>query len=89
MYRDNFWQPINSVDDPNANSNDRINNVANTWEVNEKLTTAFVKVGIDTEIGGLPVAGQHRRAGDPGRSDPRSCISRARPDPAEYAGCAR
>jgi iron complex outermembrane recepter protein len=57
MYRDNFWQPINSIDDPNANSNDRVNNVQNTWEVNEKLTTAFVKVGIDTELGSLPLRG--------------------------------
>jgi len=57
MYRDNFWAPINSVDDPNANGNDRINNVQNTWEVNEKLTTAFVKVGIDTQLGSLPLRG--------------------------------
>ncbi|HEV7609154.1 MAG TPA: TonB-dependent receptor, partial [Steroidobacteraceae bacterium] len=57
MYRDDFWAPINSVDDPNANDNDRTNNVQNTWEVNEKLTTAFVKVGIDTELGSLPLRG--------------------------------
>ena len=54
---DGFWQPINSIDDPNANSNDRVNNVTNTWEVNEKLTTAFVKFGIDTELGSLPLRG--------------------------------
>jgi iron complex outermembrane receptor protein len=57
MYRDGFWSPINSIDDPNANSNDRINNVMNTWEVTEKLTTAFVKLGISTELGGLPLTG--------------------------------
>jgi iron complex outermembrane receptor protein len=57
MYRDGFWQPINSIDDPNANNGDRFNNVANTWEVNEKLTTVFVKFGIDTEVGGLPLRG--------------------------------
>ena len=57
MYRDDFWAPINSIDDPAANSNDRINNVMNTWEVSEKLTTAFVKVGIDTELGNLPLRG--------------------------------
>jgi iron complex outermembrane receptor protein len=57
MYNDGFWQPINSVDDPNANDNDRTNNVQNTWEVNEKLTTAFVKVSIDTELGSLPLRG--------------------------------
>jgi iron complex outermembrane receptor protein len=57
MYRDGFWQPINSVDDPNANDGDRINNVMNTWEVNEKLTTAFVKFGISTELDGIPLTG--------------------------------
>jgi iron complex outermembrane receptor protein len=57
MYRDDFWQPINSIDDPNANNGDRFNNVANTWEVNEKLTTLYVKFGIDTEIGSLPLRG--------------------------------
>lgn len=57
LYRSGFWQPINSVDDPNANANDRINNVQNTWEVNEKLTTAFLKFGISTEIDGIPLTG--------------------------------
>jgi len=57
LYRSGFWQPINSVDDPNANPNDRINNVMNTWEVNEKLTTAFIKVGISTELGSRQLTG--------------------------------
>ncbi len=57
MYRDGFWEAINSVVDPNANSGDRENNVRNTWEVEEKLLTPFVKVGIDTEIGTLPLRG--------------------------------
>jgi iron complex outermembrane receptor protein len=57
MYRDDFWAPINSINDPNANPNDRTNNVQNTWDVTEKLTTAFVKVGINTELGGLPLRG--------------------------------
>ena len=57
MYRDGFWQTINTIDDPNANPFDRANNVAQTWEVNEKLTTAYVKVGIDTELGSLPLRG--------------------------------
>ena len=57
MYRDDFWAPINSINDPNANPNDRTNNVQNTWDVTEKLTTAFVKVGINTELGSLPLRG--------------------------------
>ena len=69
MYRDGFWQPINSIDDPNANPNDRINNVTNTWEVNEKLTTAFVKFGIDTELGSMPLRGNIGVQAITGRSD--------------------
>ena len=69
LYRSGFWQPINSIDDPNANSNDRINNVMNTWEVNEKLTTVFVKFGIDTELDGLPLRGNIGVQAIHGRSD--------------------
>jgi iron complex outermembrane receptor protein len=57
MYRDDFWETINSIDDPNANPNDRANNVQNTWQVDEKLTTVYVKVGVDTELGSLPLRG--------------------------------
>jgi iron complex outermembrane receptor protein len=57
MYRDNFWQTINSIDDPNANPVDRANNVRNTWQVDEKLTTVYVKFGIDAEVGSLPLRG--------------------------------
>jgi iron complex outermembrane receptor protein len=57
MYRDGVWAPINSITDPNANPNDRTNNVQNTWDVNEKLTTVYVKLGIDTELGSLPLTG--------------------------------
>ena len=57
LYRSGFWQPINSIDDPNANINDRISGVTNTWQVTEKLTTVFVKLGIDTQIGSLPLTG--------------------------------
>ena len=52
-----FWQPINAAIDPNASPGDRIYDVTNAWTVSEKLTTAFVKVGIDTEIGSLPLRG--------------------------------
>ena len=57
MYRDGLWQTVNTIDDPNANAFDRANNVAQTWQVNEKLTTAYVKVGIDTQLGSLPLRG--------------------------------
>jgi iron complex outermembrane receptor protein len=52
-----FWQPINAATDPNAAPGDRIYDVTNAWTVNEKLTTAFVKIGIDTQLGSLPVRG--------------------------------
>ena len=57
MWRDGVWDAINSVDDPNANDGDRTNNVRNTWQVDEKLTTAFIRVGVDTELGSLPLRG--------------------------------
>lgn len=57
LYHSGFWQPIDSIDDPNANINDRISDVTNTWKVTEKLTTVFVKLGLNTEIGGLPLTG--------------------------------
>jgi iron complex outermembrane receptor protein len=57
MYGDGIWQTINTIDDPSANPFDRANNVAQTWKVNEKLTTVYVKVGIDTELGSLPLRG--------------------------------
>jgi iron complex outermembrane receptor protein len=57
LYGSGFWQPIDSIDDPNANINDRIADVTNTWKVTEKLTTAFVKLGINTQVGSLPLTG--------------------------------
>jgi iron complex outermembrane recepter protein len=59
LYRSGFWQPVDAFLDPNpaVGTGDRQGSVTNDWEVTEKLTTAFVKVGIDTEIGGLPLRG--------------------------------
>ena len=57
MYKDGFWSPINSIEDPNANPGDRTNNVQNTWKVNEQLTTAFVKFGFAADLDGLPLRG--------------------------------
>jgi len=57
MYNDGFWDVINNVDDPNANPNDRANTINRAWKVNEKLTTAYVKLGIDTALGDLPLRG--------------------------------
>ncbi|MEJ0088078.1 MAG: TonB-dependent receptor [Pseudomonadota bacterium] len=59
LYNSGFWQPIDAYDDPNpaVGSGDRQSSVTNDWRVTEKLTTAFVKFGIDTHIGKLPLRG--------------------------------
>ncbi|HKE94449.1 MAG TPA: TonB-dependent receptor, partial [Povalibacter sp.] len=57
LFHSGFWQPIDSIDDPNANVNDRIADVTNTWKVTEKLTTVYVKLGINTQVGSLPLTG--------------------------------
>lgn len=57
LWKSGFWHPINAANDPNAGSGDRIYDVTNAWTVNEKLTTAYVKANLATEIGGLPLKG--------------------------------
>jgi iron complex outermembrane receptor protein len=59
LYHAGFWQPVDAFLDPNpaVGTGDRQSAVTNDWEVTEKLTTAFVKVGIDTAIGSLPLRG--------------------------------
>jgi iron complex outermembrane receptor protein len=57
LWNSGFWQPIDAADDPNASPGDRVYDVTNAWTVNEKLTTVFVKFGIDTELGSLPLRG--------------------------------
>lgn len=59
LYRSGFWQPIDAYDDPNPNvgAGDRQSSVTNDWRVNEKLTTVYVKLGIETELAGMPLRG--------------------------------
>jgi iron complex outermembrane receptor protein len=57
LLRSGFWQPIDASIDPNAAPGDRVYDVTNAWTVSEKLTTAFVKIGIDTQLGSLPLRG--------------------------------
>jgi iron complex outermembrane receptor protein len=57
LWNSGFWQPINAAVDPNASPGDRIYDVTNAWRVNEKLTTVFVKLNLDLEVGGLPLRG--------------------------------
>jgi iron complex outermembrane receptor protein len=57
LWNSGFWQPIDASEDPNASPGDRVYDVTNAWTVNEKLTTAFVKFDIATQIGELPLRG--------------------------------
>jgi iron complex outermembrane receptor protein len=57
LYRSGFWNTIDSRLDPNANPQDVTADYTNTWDVEEKLTTAYVKAGIDTSVGSLPLTG--------------------------------
>jgi iron complex outermembrane receptor protein len=59
LYRSGFWQPVDAFIDPNpaVGVGDRQSAVTNDWEVTEKLTTAFVRVGIDTQLGEMPLRG--------------------------------
>ncbi len=59
MYRDGFWDPVDAFEDPNpaVGDGDRQSAVTNDWRVKEKLSTVFLRFGIDTEIGDLPLRG--------------------------------
>jgi iron complex outermembrane receptor protein len=57
LWHSGFWKPINAADDPNAAPGDRIYDVTNAWDVNEKLTTAYVKADLDLHLGDLPLKG--------------------------------
>jgi iron complex outermembrane receptor protein len=57
LWHSGFWQPINAANDPNASPGDRIYDVTNAWTVNEKLTTAYVKLDLDLHVGELPLRG--------------------------------
>jgi iron complex outermembrane receptor protein len=57
LYNSGFWHTVDSRLDPNANYGDVFSDYTNTWKVTEKLTTAFVKVDIDTQVWGVPLTG--------------------------------
>jgi len=57
LYNSGFWNTIDSRVDPNANPSDASADYTNTWRVTEKLTTAYIKFDIDTQIFSLPLTG--------------------------------
>jgi iron complex outermembrane receptor protein len=57
LYNSGFWKTVDSRLDPNANYSDVYYDYTNTWKVTEKLTTAYVKLDIDSNIGSVPLTG--------------------------------
>jgi iron complex outermembrane receptor protein len=57
LYNSGFWNTIDSRVDPNANPADASYDFTNTWRVTEKLTTAYIKLDIDTNILSAPLTG--------------------------------
>ena len=59
LYRSGFWKTANSITDPNplVGDGDRLFDIAQTWSVEEKLTTAYIKGDIVSTMFGLPVTG--------------------------------
>ncbi|WP_031237000.1 TonB-dependent receptor [Asticcacaulis sp. AC460] len=57
LYRSGFWNVVDARVDPAANTGDRIFDITQTWEMQEQLTTLFVKADIDTTVFGVPVTG--------------------------------
>ena len=57
LYRSGFWNVVDARVDAAANTGDRIFDITQTWSMEEKLTTAFVKADIDSHIFGVPFTG--------------------------------
>jgi iron complex outermembrane receptor protein len=57
LYKSGFWSVTDARVDPLALPNDRIFDITQTWSMDEKLTTAFVRADIDTHLFGLPLTG--------------------------------
>ena len=57
LYRSGYWTVVDARVDAAANTGDRIFDITQTWAMQEKLTTAFIKADIDTNVWGVPVTG--------------------------------
>lgn len=57
LYHSGFWNIIDNRVDPNANPGDATSDFTNTWGVDEKLTTVYVRFDIDTTLANLPLTG--------------------------------
>jgi len=57
LYKSGFWSVTDARVDPIALAGDRIFDITQTWAMEEKLTTAFIRADIDTHLFGLPLTG--------------------------------
>ena len=57
LYRSGFWDTIDARVDTNAGDGDRTFEVSQSWAVEEKLTTAYIKADIESTLFGVPVTG--------------------------------
>lgn len=59
LYRSGFWTTVNSIVDPNplVGQGDRLHVISETWGVEEKLTTAYIKADIDHQVMGHAMTG--------------------------------
>jgi iron complex outermembrane receptor protein len=57
LFHSGYFNVTDARIDPSANLGDRIADVTGSWQVKEKLTTAYVKLDIDTTVGDVPLTG--------------------------------
>ena len=57
LYGSGYFITQDARTDVNANSGDRTFDYTQSWSVSEKLTTPYVKLDVDTHLGGLSVTG--------------------------------
>ena len=57
LYRSGFWNVIDAREDPTALAADRIFDITQSWDMDEKLTVAYIKADIDTTFFGIPLTG--------------------------------
>ncbi|HEX7800861.1 MAG TPA: TonB-dependent receptor, partial [Asticcacaulis sp.] len=57
LYNSGFWSVTDARVDPVALAGDRIFDITQSWDMDEKLTTLYVKADIDTHLFGVPLTG--------------------------------
>ena len=57
LYRSGFWSVTDARVDPLAGAGDRIFDITQSWDMDEKLSVFYVKADIDTHLFGVPLTG--------------------------------